>query len=95
MPRTPSPTRPTLQFSLLTLLIVTAVTACLLGLFRLLGTTPFVYFYLLLFAVGPWFAHLLSECFPIRSEQIRTAIANFSLLFLFIGAPKKIIIQSR
>ena len=77
-----------MQFSLLTLLIVMGVTACLLGVFRGFGTTPFVYYYLLLFAVGPWFAHLLSECFPIRSEQIRTAIANFSLLFLFIGALK-------
>lgn len=77
-----------MQFSLLTLLIAMGLVSLLMGIYTWTGPTPFVYYYLLVFAVGPWFAHLLSECFTIRSEQIRLAIANFTLLFLFVGALK-------
>lgn len=86
-PTSPRP-RPPVQFSLLTLLIAFGATAFVLGLYRLLGPQPFVYYFLLVFTVGPWFAHLLSECLPIRSRQVRRAIANFTLLFLFIGGLK-------
>ena len=42
----------------------------------------------MIFAVGPWFAWLASECLPVRSRQVRVAAANFLLLFLFIGVLK-------
>jgi len=57
MPVTTAPSRRrSVQFSLLTLLLVMFVAACLLGLYKRAGTGPFVHYYLLLFAVGPWFA---------------------------------------
>src|SRR5881227_2185895 len=84
MPSTPP--RPGLQFSLQTLMIVMAMVAVGLGVYRGVGWRCLAYYFLLLFAVGPWFAHLLSECLPIRSVALRTAIGNFLLLFLFIGA---------
>ena len=86
-PSTPAP-RPGLQFSLQTLMIVMAIVAIVLGVYRSIGWRWLAYYYLLLFAVGPWFAYLLSECTPLRSVALRTAIGNFILLFLFIGALK-------
>jgi len=38
----------------------------------------------LVFAVGPWFAYLVSECLPIAAQQLRIAAANMILLGLFV-----------
>ena len=87
MPPAPTP-RPGLQFSLQTLMLVMAMVAVVLGVYRGLGWKCLAYYYLLLFAVGPWFAFLLSECFPLRLAPLRIAIGNILLLLLFIGALK-------
>jgi len=84
----PHPTRPGLQFSLQTLTVVMAMIAVVLGVYRGMGWKCLAYYYLLLFAVGPWFAFLLSECLPIRSIPLRMAAGNILLLLLFIGALK-------
>ena len=84
----PQPPRPGLQFSLQTLMVVMAMIAVALGVYRGLGWKYLAYYYLLLFAVGPWFAYLLSECLPIRYVPLRVAAGNMLLLFLFIGALK-------
>jgi hypothetical protein len=76
--------RPLVQFSLQGLLVVMAMIAIGLGFYRLVGTRALVHYSLLLFAVGPWFAWLVSECLPIRVPQLRTAAANMVLLLLFI-----------
>lgn len=89
MPASPhNPPRPSLPFLLQTLMILMALVAIVLGVYRGLGWRCLAYYFLLLFAVGPWFAYLLSECFPLRSVALRTAIGNFILLFLFMGALK-------
>ena len=82
------PSRPGLQFSLQTLMVVMAMIAVALGVYRGVGWKWLAYYYLLLFAVGPWFAFLLSECLPIRSIPLRMAAGNILLLLLFIGALK-------
>lgn len=84
----PHPPRPGLQFSLQTLMVVMAMIAVALGVYRSLGWQYLAYYYLLLFAAGPWFAFLLSECLPIRYLPLRMAAGNILLLFLFIGALK-------
>ncbi len=83
------------QFSLQTLLIVTAViaagTAAAVAIHRgQLQLTPiiFVHYCFLLFAVGPWFAYLLAECLPIAAAPLRTAVANMILLALFVATLK-------
>ena len=83
-----SPPRPFLQFSLQTLMVLMAMIAVVLGVYRSLGWRCLAYYFLLLFAVGPWFAFLLSECSPVRSIPLRLAIGHMLLLFLFIGALK-------
>ena len=86
---TASPTsRPLLQFSLQSLLVVTAMVAITLGFYRLVGYKAAVHYCLLVFAVGPWFAYLFSECLPVRATQLRTAAANLMLLTLFIATLK-------
>lgn len=77
--------RPLLQFSLQGLLVVMAMIAIGLGFYRLVGVRALVHYCFLLFAVGPWFAWLLSECLPVRSVQLRAAAANFVLVVLFVG----------
>lgn len=84
----PATSRPLLQFSLQSLLAVTAMVAIGLGFYRLVGPDALVHYCFLLFAVGPWFAYLASECLPIPSRPSRIAIANFLLLVLFIGCLK-------
>jgi len=76
--------RPLLQFSLQGLLVVTAMIAIGLGFYRLAGPRALVHYAFLIFAVGPWFAWLVSECLPIPTPQLRTAAANMVLLLLFI-----------
>ncbi len=80
--------RPLAQFSLQGLLVVMAMIAIGLGFYRLVGMRAVVHYSFLLFAVGPWFAWLVSECLPVRTAQFRTAAANLVLLLLFIGVLK-------
>jgi hypothetical protein len=80
--------RPLWQFSLQSLLVVTAMVAIVLAFCRLVGVQALVHYLFLVFAVGPWFAWLVSECLPFRSRQLRVAVANFVLLFLFIAVLK-------
>jgi len=49
-----------------------------------LGGKAAVHYCFLIFAVGPWFAYLASECLPLTAPQLRTAAANMILLALFI-----------
>lgn len=79
---------PVLQFSLQSLMILMAMIAVVLGVYRGLGWKCLAYYYLLVFAVGPWFAHLLSECLPLRQLYMRVAAGHLLLLLLFIGALK-------
>ncbi len=88
MPSETPPARPALQFSLQTMMILMALTAVALGAYKSQGWRVLAYYFLLLFAVGPWFAHLLSECLPWKSVSLRTAAGNLFLLALFIGALK-------
>jgi hypothetical protein len=81
---TPAPPRPLVQFSLQGMLVFTAMVAIGLGFYRLVGVRALVHYSFLIFAVGPWFAWLASECLPIRSEKIRVAAANLTLLALFV-----------
>src|SRR5262245_25169303 len=83
-----APSRPLLQFSLQSLLVLTAMFAITLAVYRLVGYRAAVHYCLLIFAVGPWFAYLFSECLPIRAVQLRTAAANLMLLGLFIATLK-------
>lgn len=80
--------RPLLQFSLQSLLVVTAMVAIALAFYRLVGYQAVVHYCLLVFAVGPWFAYLVSECLPVRAPQLRTAAANLFLLLLFVATLK-------
>ena len=80
--------RPLLQFSLQSLLVVTAMVAIGLGFYRLVGFMAVVHYCFLIFAVGPWFAYLASECLPLRAPQLRTAAANMLLLVLFVATLK-------
>jgi hypothetical protein len=80
--------RPLLQFSLQSLLVITAMVAIALAFYRLVGYKAVVHYCLLVFAAGPWFAHLASECLPLRAPQLRTAAANMMLLALFIATLK-------
>lgn len=80
--------RPLLQFSLQSLLVVTAMVAIGLGFCQLVGYKAVAHYCLMLFVVGPWFVFLASECLPVRSVQLRTAVANLMLLALFIATLK-------
>jgi hypothetical protein len=80
------PQRPLLQFSLQGLMIVVAIIAVVLGVYRQSGWRPLVYYYFLLFAVGPWFAYLFSECLPLRARPLRLFVGNLLLMGLFLGA---------
>lgn len=64
--------------------MVTAMVAVLLGVWRGMGMQAMVHYLLLLFAVGPWFSHLVGECLPIRSGLTRKSISHLVLLVLFI-----------
>jgi hypothetical protein len=85
---TASPARPALQFSLQGLLVLTAMIGIALGFYKLVGPKALVHYAFLVFAVGPWFAWLVSECLPIHTRQLRTAAANMILLVLFIAVLK-------
>src|SRR3954468_20233205 len=83
-----SASRPLLQFSLQSLLVLTAMVGIGLGFYRLVGFMALVHYCFLLFAVGPWFAYLVAECLPLRAPQLRTAVANMILLGLFVATLK-------
>src|SRR5437764_13070259 len=87
MPASHSP-RPVVQFSLQSLLVLTAMVGIALGFYRLIGFNALVHYCFLIFAVGPWFAYLASECLPLRAPQLRAAAANMLLLILFIATLK-------
>src|SRR5438874_1942294 len=79
------------QFSLQSLLIVTAIIAVITAIYHGdLRPRPMmlVHYCFLLFAVGPWFAYLLAECMPIAAPPLRTAVANMILLALFVATLK-------
>lgn len=80
--------RPLIQFSLSSLLLVTAMVAIALAIYRLVGHMALVHYCLLVFAVGPWFAYLAAECLPLQAAQLRTAFGNLLLLVLFIATLK-------
>jgi len=80
--------RPLVQFSLQSLLMVTAMVAIALAFYRLVGFMAVVHYCFLIFAVGPWFAYLAAECLPVSAPQFRTAVANMLLLVLFIATLK-------
>lgn len=82
----PARPRPLLQFSLQGLLIVMAIVAVILAVYRQSGWRPLAYYYFLLFLVGPWFAYLFSECLPIRAKPLRLFMGNLLLVGLFLGA---------
>jgi len=84
----PAPHRPVLQFSLQSLLVLTAMVGIALGFYRLRGIDILVHYCFLIFAVGPWFAYLVAECLPLRAPQLRTAMANMVLLGLFVATLK-------
>ena len=68
--------------------MVTAMVAIGLGFYRLVGFMAVVHYCFLIFAVGPWFAYLASECLPLGAPQLRTAAANMILLGLFVATLK-------
>src|SRR6476620_12454951 len=77
--------RPALQFSLQSLLAVTALVAVVAAIYSgHLSIQVVAHYCFLLFAVGPWFAYLVSECLPIAAQQLSTAAANMILLALFV-----------
>jgi hypothetical protein len=77
--------RPVLQFSLQGLLVVTALAAVAAAIYSgHLSIYVVAHYCFLLFAVGPWFAYLASECLPVAALQLRTAAANMILLVLFV-----------
>jgi len=78
--------RPLLQFSLQGMLVVTAIIAVVLAVYRQSGWRPLAYYYFLLFMVVPWFAYLFSECLPIRAAPLRLLLGNLLLVGLFLGA---------
>ncbi len=78
-----SNSRPLWQFSLQSLMVVTILFGLGLGIYRQYGARAVATYGLLLFAVGPWFAFLVSECLPIRSLATRRTIAHGLLLVLF------------
>lgn len=80
--------RPLIQFSLQTLLVLTAMVSIGLGFYRLVGLQALVHYCFLLFAVGPWFVHLVGDCLPVRSPSLRTAVSNMLLLALFVAVMK-------
>lgn len=63
--------------------MVTILFSLGLGIYRQYGTRAVATYGLLLFAVGPWFAYLVSECLPMRSLATRRTIAHGLLLVLF------------
>ena len=77
-----------MRVSIWQLMVGVTLVGVVLGIYRIAGLQAFVHYAFLLFAVGPWFAHLLSECLPIRSRQLRVAIANLILVIVFVGALK-------
>ncbi len=72
-----------MQFSLQSLMVVVILVSLGLGIYRQAGVRALATYGLLLFAVGPWFAYLASECLPIRSVAARRTNAYVLLLLVF------------
>ena len=80
-----SPSRSYLQFSLQGLLVLTALVAVVVAIYSgHMSIQVLMHYCFLVFAVGPWFAYLVSECLPIAAQQLRIAAANMILLGLFV-----------
>jgi len=80
-----SPSRAYLQFSLQGLLVLTALVAVVVAIYSgHMSIQVLMHYCFLVFAVGPWFAYLVSECLPIAAQQLRIAAANMILLGLFV-----------
>ncbi len=75
--------RPLLQFSLQSVMVLTILISLGLGIYRQAGVRALATYGLLLFAVGPWFAFLASECLPVRSLIARRTFAYGLLLVVF------------
>lgn len=75
--------RPLVQFSLQSLIVVTILICLGLGIYRQAGARALATYGLLLFSVGPWFAYLASECLPWRSVIARRTVAYGLLLVVF------------
>ena len=75
--------RPLAQFSLQSLMVVVILVSLGLGIYRQAGVRALATYGLLLFAVGPWFAFLASECLPVRSAVARRTFAYGLLLVVF------------
>jgi hypothetical protein len=75
--------RPLMQFSLQSLMVLTILFCLGLGIYRQAGVRALATYGLLLFAVGPWFAYLASECLPVRSVIARRTFAYGLLLGVF------------
>jgi len=73
-----------MRVSIWQLMVGITLVGVVLGIYRIAGLQAFIHYAFLLFAVGPWFAHLASECLPIRSRAARVAIADLLLIVLFV-----------
>jgi hypothetical protein len=83
MPSNAPSSRPLMQFSLQSLMVLTILLCLGLGIYRQAGMRALATYGLLLFAVGPWFAYLASECLPVRSALARRTFAYGLLLLVF------------
>lgn len=71
------------QFSLQSLMVVIILVSLALGIYRQAGIRALATYGLLLFAVGPWFSYLASECLPVRSLTTRRTLAHLFMLIMF------------
>lgn len=85
MESTVAPSNRPMQLSVRTLMVGVTLLSVMLGVYRIAGWQAFVHYAFLVFAVGPWFAYLASECLPLSSRRLRTAAANLILVAVFFG----------
>jgi hypothetical protein len=71
------------QFSLQSLMVLIILMSLALGIYRQAGVRALATYGLLLFAVGPWFSYLASECLPIRTLATRRTLAHLFMLLMF------------
>ena len=84
-PSPPQPQgRPAVQYSLQSLMVLTALLGCGLAAWKLSGPRLFQQYFVLLYGCGPWFAYLVGECLPTPIRVVRTAFANALLMALVV-----------
>jgi hypothetical protein len=81
-------TRTPFQISVWQLLVGITLVGVVLGIYRIAGLRAFAHYGFLVFAVGPWFAYLVSECLPFRSRQLRKTFAHAILVAIFVATLK-------